>query len=446
MFEKKPLLDTDGLVEERVHDTSARDTFVIGVSMSAAYFLVYFLRYPIFMLPDIYGDQTFASLFGTRISLQDALAFTFCIGMGASKFPGVRFLSSSFFFEHRLPVIVVLFSLMSFCTTVPLALSRGDPRITISGVLCGCVPASWLYGALSTYFEGRRTTEMLFGLQVFSYIFANSSSKGTALAVVRWGVAGPWMPAVIALAVLPPLFVLVVVLDRSPRPSAADVAQRKRRRAMSGQECWDLVASLGPGLVMYYVSFGSLTALRSFRDLFFEDLMQGANGGTLPSSAVMTFVDVPAAFVAAVVMVAFSRCKNGRVAIRGMFMVTVVSMVLTGLVTVAFLFGVVGGVAWQILVGVSLFVPYALGSSVIYDRFVSVADVPGATCVFLMLIGDLSGYIFTFFLLCWKTFDAGKPTPEQVMWQYVETICGAVPVLVVLYAMLLFYFTCRVRS
>lgn len=66
--------------------------------------------------------------------------------------------------------------------------------------------------------------------------------------------------------------------------------------------------------------------------------------------------------------------------------------------------------------------------------------------MFLMLIGDLSGYIFTFFLLCWKTFDAGKPTPEQVMWQYVETICGAVPVLVVLYSVLLFYFACRVRS
>jgi len=424
-------------------DTSSRATLVIGFSMSAAYFLVYFLRYPIFMLPDAYGDRTFASLFGTTISLQESLAFAFCIGMGASKIPGMLFLSSSFFFNQRLPVLVALVSAMGFFTTVPLALSQGNPRITILGVLCGCVPAAWLYGALSTYFEGRRTTELLFGFQVFSYIFANSASKGTAVAVVDWGVTGYWMPAVIALVVLPPTCILLVVLDRSPGPSAADIAQRKPRRAMSLHECWGLVASLGLGLPFYYVAFGLLTALRAFRDLFFESLMQGANGGQLPSSGVMCFIDMPAAIFAACFMVCFSKCQDGGTAIRGMLGVTIVLVFLAWSATLSFECGAIGGVVWQVLVGVCVFVPYTLGSSVLYDRFVTVSDVPGATCVLLMLMGDVAGYTFTIALLYWKTFLVGSPSPEQVVSQYVTIIHWAVPVVGVLYALALSLFACR---
>lgn len=251
------------------------------------------------------------------------------------------------------------------------------------------------------------------------------------------------MPAVIAGAVLLPTIGLLVLLDRQPPPSTTDVAQRKARRSMTLQECRALVLSFGPGLVIYYASFGALTALRSYRDLFFDQLLTGANGGELPSSGITAVMDIPAAICASVVMVSFFRIKDSWMAIKKMLQVTVVAVALTGLVTVAFHFHLIGGVLWQMLVGIGLFVPYSLGSSVIHDRLVSTSSVSGATCVLLILIGDVSGYLFSIGLLLWKTFQ--KPSSHQVASQYVTIVCFVTPVLCTSYAIALGLLAWRLR-
>ena len=81
---------------------------LIGVFIGASYFLVYFWRTPIFMLPLDILRQEVTTLFGRALDLQSCFSMAYILGFGCAKVPAVRFMSSGFFFRHRLAVHAAL--------------------------------------------------------------------------------------------------------------------------------------------------------------------------------------------------------------------------------------------------------------------------------------------------------------------------------------------------
>ena len=84
--------------------SSAAWTSVISLSCAGSYALSYFWRYPVFVLPAAILDQP---VWG-RLDLHHCFSLAFILGFGLAKFPAASVVSSSFFFRHRLGVLLFI--------------------------------------------------------------------------------------------------------------------------------------------------------------------------------------------------------------------------------------------------------------------------------------------------------------------------------------------------
>lgn len=403
----------------------------LAISCSLSYCLNYFLRNPLFMLRDDISKQTAALIFGTNITLQEALTIVYCVAFGLAKFPAVHVMSSAIYFRHRLQFLSTLVVLSAALCTLPLAFSGGAPKTTLCGLFLGCFPSSMLYGGLVSYVEGRRSTELIIAVVHFSMVFSGSASRGTATAVLSLGVSDCWMPAVIACVVTPLILVVLWVLDRSPPPSPADIASRTQRRAMTGQERAAFVGNFRPGLLLLLVAYSMLTAVRFLRDLFSRDLFTAANGGVTPSSFVFAIADLPGAVLAAGVLIAFVSFEDSSHALRIMILTMAAFIAVMLLVTWLFSAGMVDGVIWQIMLGAGLYGTYSIACMPIYDRLVSASGHASATCTFLVFYNDMAGYAAAVVLIVWKTFGASNTSPQSILDQFIwasTMLCASIAV------------------
>lgn len=423
---------------------SAKTTLRIAACAALSYFLVYFIRYPVFMLPDEVALRPFATIFGKEVTLQEALTLAFCMGLGLAKLPAVRVMSSGVFFRNRFAFMVGLNVLACAALGLPLALTKGEPVATFVGVFISCFPQSWVYCGVVTYLEGRRCTEMLFAALTFCFIFGGSASRGAATAVLSAGMPPHLMPLAICGALLPPLIFLFWVLDRSPPPSAEDVAMRRPRRAMTAQERQAFLRSYWPGIVLLVCGYILLSALRNARDLFNRDLITAANGGSAPSPLVFTFIDMPGAVIAAVAQMAFVRVRENRRALVGMVLAIVLFLLAMIAATAAFRAGFLGGITWQVILGVGMFGSFSMMSgSPVYDRLVSSSDCTGATCTFLIFMSDGMGYLSTMCLVLWKTFMPGGQSPGLLLNEFLQVLLPLTAAMVACYVAVVFYFLRR---
>lgn len=431
--EEQQLVETPGSSKKDRHlstlwlHTYGSETILnssLAISVSLGYCLNYCYRYPIFMMPDDISKQTAMTLFGVDMTFQEALTVIYCVGFGLAKLPAVYVMSSSFYFGHRLKVLWLLVLCSSFWMTVPVALSSGEPSVTLVGVFLGCFPSSMLYGGLISYVEGRRSTELLVAALHFAGTFASSSSRGLATAFLASGVEACWMPVTMASVATPVILAALWVLEHLPPPSVADIAARQPRQAMSAEQRSAFVGSLKPGLVLLLVAYSMVTALRFFRDLFSRDILTAANGGEVPSPMVFTLADLPAALVAACILLLFLKVDDSGRALHLMFWAMVCSIAVACFSTWLFHLRVIGCMCWQMTLGAGLYGMYSIACMPIYDRLVSAANPgnSGVTCTFLVFYGDLAGYAATVTLTLWKTFLSSGSAPEKALEQFMCAI------------------------
>lgn len=394
----------------------------LAITCAGGYCLNYFMRFPIFMLRDDISKQMAGRVFGVDFTLQEALTVVYCVGFGLAKVPAIYIMSSPFYFRHRLPVLSAFVLSSALLTTLPLALTQGATTPTILGVFLGCFPSSMLYGGLVSYVEGRRSTEVLVAVVHFFSTAAPSASRGVATAALAMGMEQCWMPALIAAAFLPATLGLLWALDRSPAPTAEDVAQRRPRRAMSAEERSAFLLAFRPGLVLIIASYAMLAALRFFRDLYSRDIFTAANHGQQPSALAFALADLPGATFTSIALVLFSRVEDGGRALLRMHLAMLAFLAVAAGSTVLYAGGYVDGVSWQLALGTGIYGAYSIGGVPLFDRLISISGLSGATCTFLVFLSDMCGYIAAVSLLLWKTFCAGNPSPERVLEQFLGAV------------------------
>merc|ERR1712232_710179 len=111
------------------------------------------------------------------------------------------------------------------------------------------------------------------------------------------------------------------------------------RRPMLPEERRAFIQQFWPGLLLCVLSYALITAARQFRDLFNRDIFTAANGGVAPSSAFFFFVDLPGGLFSGGTLFALGRIRDNRRALQIMLLTMAAYLVLTLLVTVAFLGG-----------------------------------------------------------------------------------------------------------
>ena len=155
--------------------SSAAWTSVISLSCAGSYALSYFWRYPVFVLPAAILDQP---VWG-RLDLHHCFSLAFILGFGLAKFPAASVVSSSFFFRHRLGVLLFILTGSMLLEGVSLLFVESVYWVSIVGVFLSSFTSSWLYGMMLTYLEGRRTTEKMLAIITFCLIYAGNASRGT---------------------------------------------------------------------------------------------------------------------------------------------------------------------------------------------------------------------------------------------------------------------------
>ena len=227
--------------------SSTHTSMHIACASFLCYFFVYFFKVPIFVLPRTSGAGA-RTVFGS-MELNMAFALAQTLGYGLSKVPATSVVSAVPDAERRR----MLFALLAGAA---LMMGGGVALLPAEGkvlaVFLASFPASWIYGLLLRWIEGRVDTEPLAATLSVSWIFGGGAARGLAQMVLQlpWvcgtggadgaggtgggtGASEFMMPLALALFALPVCIGCAAVLDRAPPPCAADVAARSVHGPMS---------------------------------------------------------------------------------------------------------------------------------------------------------------------------------------------------------------------
>jgi hypothetical protein len=287
-------------------------SFTSVVSFSL-YFLVYFWRVSWMVLPDIAGQDAKYHAFG--MDLKSAFACGATIGFGLSKVPAMRYVSAAPN-DQLQKYLVGTITLSSLIIGVGVAVL--PPTGKVVAVFIASFPASWIYGTMLRYIEGRTSTEPLAGLISVSWIIGGGACRAATAALVSSKIVPPfYAPLVLVGVVLPPAIFLATLLDAVPLPTEKDKASRCEHKPMPLREQWRFFVRFLPGFVFLLTSYTILTAFRGFRDAFLSDIIKEALGHDLPSSFYLA-VEVPGGLVAAALFSASGMITNNNHALLWM--------------------------------------------------------------------------------------------------------------------------------
>lgn len=363
----------------------------VGLALAGSYSLTYFWRYPIFVLPLSTLHQPCATIGGTQLDVQQGYTLAMTLGFGLAKPPAMRAMTSAAFFRHRCAYLVALYWASMLIECVGIAV-LDQPIAQVGCVFASSFLSSWIFGGLVTYLEGRQTTEGLLAIVTFSYIWAGNLSRGAGAIALEWGVPDRLMPLAVGLVACGGASGLLVVAANAPHANASprDVAARCARRGMTPHEGFAFFARWFGGMAGLVLAYVLLASVRTYRDLYSADLFAEALGSPVPS-VVFFLVDAPGAVLACAVMWCCGHVADHRRALTALISAQLVfAGVLVGS-TVLYDAGVLGGLVWQVLVGVGIYGVYALASTPCFDRLLALSRTP-MTCAFLVFFADMCAY------------------------------------------------------
>eukprot|EP00854_Cymbomonas_tetramitiformis_P005204 gene5204-6329_t len=282
---------------------SSRSTTIIAFTTALSYSLTYFWRYPIFLLPDDILSKPVVTLFEKKVDLHSAISMCFILGFGVAKLPAIRIMTSPFFFRNRCSVLISLYAISMLVECGGIYVFQSSPPLQAVSVFISSFFSSWIFGGLITYIEGRQKTETLLAVLSSFYVYAGNLSRGTASLVLKMGTPPLLMPLIIGSVTMPLASLLLIITDKSPGPSRADVQSRCKRSPMSTRRQWLFVADWGFGIGAMLMTYSVLTGIRSFRDFYVKQIFSAAIGESDVPSALYFLADLPGAVLSCAALV-----------------------------------------------------------------------------------------------------------------------------------------------
>jgi len=266
------------------------------------------------------------------------------------------------------------------------------PSLKVMAIFFNGLPLGMVWGLVVWYLEGRKTSEMLLAGLSCSFILASGVVKD----IGRWLMSAHeidqfWMPFVTGCLFLIPFLLSAYLLNRLPEPSRDDRLARMERSTMDGSQRWAFIRQFLPGMVMLMIAYFFLTAYRDFRDNFgveiFDQLGYGIN-----EDAIFTRSELWVAFGVVGALAMLNLIKNNLWGLIGAFGVMTSGVMLMGVGTLLFDYGMIDGLTWMILCGLGSYLAYVPYGSVLFERLIASTRAMG-TAVFVIYVADSIGYI-----------------------------------------------------
>ncbi len=399
-----------------------------GMAVAAAaafstYFCMYAFRKP-------FSAGTFEGLEMFGLGLKSVLVISQGLGYMVSKFIGIKVISEMKS-DHRGRAII---GLIAFAELTLVGFAYAPIQIKPLFLFLNGLPLGMVFGLVLGYLEGRKQTEFLSAVLCASFISSSGVMKSVGRSMIRdYGYSEYIMPMLVGLMFLPLLVFSVWLLQRTPPPAADDIAVRRERKAMTSAERQGFVMAYWPGLTLLVLIFCLLTVIRTLRDDFGVEIWRDLG------------VEQPQVFAQSESMVTLVVIAlNGLMiwvpshlkALRLTFTLIGIAFLLVAGSVVMQMSGALSPMAFMILCGIGLYIPYAAFHTTIFERLIAASGRP-CNLGFLMYIADSIGYLGYMIVLIVRELK-GSITDFLPLFQWSLMITAAISIVSLIMAT--FYF------
>ncbi len=380
---------------------------------------------------------TYAQLRFLNIDYKIWLVVAQTIGYTLAKFYGIRAIGN-LRPERRFAMIVMCMAggwlaLFLFAIT--------PPPYNIFFLLVNGFPLGMIYGLVFSYLEGRRSTELLGAVLAASFIFAAgfTQSAGKWL-MVEYGLNEWWMPFATGAIFFLPTLIFTWLLNKTPAPTAADVAQRTERKPMSGTERKAFLKTFLPGLVLLITCYVILTIVRDYRSNFAANIWIELGMGN--DTSIFTQTELPASIVTLFLMGMLIFVRKNIHALLINHLIVAAGLLLCMGTTFLYTAGLLSPFWWMSLLGIGLYMGYVPFNCMLFDRLIATFRYV-SNAGFLIYVADSAGYLGSDAVLIIKNFISVKLSWTQFFIRLVWLLCGIGVVATVLAA---FYFRLKYKA
>jgi hypothetical protein len=287
------------------------------------------------------------------------------------------------------------------------------------------LPLGMVYGVVFSFLEGRRFTEMIaMGLSV-SIIVASGVLKTVYLEVhlfFPW-ISEFWMPFAIGFIFFPMFGLFVWMLSVIPDPTEEDLKMRCERQPMTNDDKRSVLKVFGFPILCFVICYSLLGTARDFRDNFTIEIWNEIESGW--ESSILSQTEFISGFIILLIIGSTSIFKSNLLGFRYVNLVVLLGLIISGLTTLLFQYGIVNGYHWMLLVGVGMFLSYTAIQTVLFDRMIALYQIK-ANAGFFVYICDSFSYLGSVLLLVYKEFFMNTVSWSKVLIQftYIQSIIG----------------------
>ncbi|GAA5221145.1 DUF5690 family protein [Membranihabitans marinus] len=309
------------------------------------------------------------------------------IGYMISKFIGIKIVS-----EYKqsgktlLLAGLVGFGLLMLLAFYILPLEWKPLAMFLNGL-----PLGMVFGLVLSSLEGRKNTELLVAGLSATFIFATGFIKSVSLYLMQiWGINEFSMPFFTGLVFFPFFLLAIYLLSRCNPPSEEDKLARTERQSMNKYQRRAFIYQHGWAFAALVIIYVLLTIVRDFRDNFMVDFWAELGYGDKPGFIALT--ETPIAVIVLMISAAGILITNNKIAFKWSLYATILAAVLILVSTILFQNSAISSVAWMIISGTGIYLPYILFHCLIFERFLAIIRFTG-TIGFLFYIADALGYL-----------------------------------------------------
>jgi Family of unknown function (DUF5690) len=308
------------------------------------------------------------------------------LGYTISKFIGIKVIAEMTPGRR----VVTLLSLIGFAETALFFFALTPMPFNCIFLFLNGLPLGIVFGLVLGFLEGRRHTEALTAGLCASFIIADGVCKtvGNFLSPAR--IEEAWMPFVAGLLFVPPLCFFAWMLSRIPAQSPEDIAARSVRLPMNRVERREFFWRYATGLTLLVLVYLLLTVLRSVRSDFGAAIWKGLDVGHVPSVFAVSEIAVAFAVVMLIGLVVCIR-DNRRAFFTGMAL-AIAGAILIAAALVGLATGMLSPMAFMILNGLGLYLPYVVFHTTLFERLIALTRDRG-NIGYLMYLVDAFGYL-----------------------------------------------------
>lgn len=291
------------------------------------------------------------------------------------------------------------------------------------------LPLGMIWGIVFSYLEGRTTSDALgAGLSV-SFIVSSGAVKTVGKwLMVDWDISQFWMPFIAGVLFIIPLLLFTYLLNQLPPPTAEDVAERTKREPMTAAQRRTFVTQFAFGLGALILFYVFLTAYRSFRDDFANELWIAM--GYTDKPAIFSQSEFPIAIIVFIAIILMMRIRNNQKAFIIYHWVIIASCILIAGSTMLFQMKMLAPLPWMISVGLGAYMCYVPYNCVLFDRMIA-AFRTVANSGFLIYVADSFGYFGSVSVMLYRNF--GQPNLSWldffISFSYILSGVGIITVL-----------------